>query len=1154
MILEDEISRARIKDDLRTSLFVEAGAGSGKTTALVGRVLSLVLEEETDIRSIVAITFTEKAANELRERLIWELKAVASDSKPSSKVRQQRAVSSLNVIDQAPIGTIHSFSRRILTRLSSLANLPAEIAVMDTTESEIDFEKHWSQFMEQVLSRDSLKSVLSILLHAKRSDSLRDLAKEMLRSKVVIDSVRQWCSAKGSLLQDEEIELSLNVVLDIFRKQLLQLKEVGRLCKDPDDSLLGAVTSLVQRLEDLLDEPSSFEILEVLTRLPNASTNIDRFRLPRNMGRQSAWMGSKKELVDSLNQFADQIAAEVYELIDTALRTFIFYLTDFVIDYRDQRRSKGRLSFDDLIDFSIELLCDPIVGVKARRVLYNNFKVVMLDEFQDTDPAQILLASLVTTPYTEAFDRNWDVATPTAGRLFLVGDPKQAIYRFRGADLSVFYRAQRRLTEVGESVKLVTNFRSTKGVCDFINDICYPVFQFDRVGSQTKSSVTYEPLRAVRISSSTGPSGSFIGRKALGGEKDVKKTLTTSEVRGAEAQATAAAILKIVEERWSIRESFTDDERPASFGDITVLVPKRTALSQLEVALKSLKIPYVLDVSVDILSTQLIRTLILTLWSIWDPADEVNIVSVLKSFLFHVSNEHLVRHRIKCQGTFRYLDKSSNVCACPVGEALSQLAALRSDLTSAPVNLCITKVIDHFTLFESTKRLEDWQTQWKRLEWFIDQAVYWTSTTSDSLGAFLRYIQRLLSSKNYILDKAVKHVGDDAVTISTIHGAKGLEYPICIVSAMSTSVVGSNNADTEVLLDSDHQIEYKFMGQRSKGYTSYLERQKNEDLLEAQRLLYVAFTRARDHLVVSLFRDYQVDLDSLPSKVTYAQLVSASVKELSVFEDTPDLFENLDTIRKYAERTREVRSDAQYLSNAHRLQVRDSDRVHELISEYEDNIFNLAKNYKAVIEPIGVTSASKNVTRYLGDDFERSGGEVEGGEVPDLQSLNRPGKIGSALHYLLKLIDLNDVTDLPAVAEVVCKQYGCLEYFNEVVSMATAAMTCTTVRKALDCGAKINKEVFVSRISDESRRWFEGFIDLLIEYEDHVEIVDFKSAAVLPKGRGSSFPRYSYQLALYGWTLGSTYSKVVRGKIIYLAPEGAKEVDVDIESALKRLE
>ncbi len=1156
MILEDDLSRSRIKEDLRTSLFVEAGAGSGKTSALVGRILSLVLEEAMDIRSIVAITFTEKAANELRERLIWELNEVASDTNTSSELRQQRAIAALNFVDQAPLGTIHSFSRRILTRLSSLANLPAEIAVMDTTEFEIDFGKHWSQFTEQVLSEHNFKSVLSILLHTKRSDSLRDLAKDLPKSKAIIDEVRKWCNAKSSSLADEDIEQSLNSILTTIREYLSQLKDAEQLCKDPDDSLLVAVVSLVQRLEDLLEETSSFEILEILIRLPSANTNAEKFRLPKNAGRQNSWISTKKELVDGLNQFADLIAAGVYELIDKALRAFIFHLTDFVINYRDQRRSKGRLSFDDLIDFSIELLCDPVVGTEARRELYATYKVVMLDEFQDTDPAQILLASLVTTPHTEAFDRNWKSAPVTPGRLFLVGDPKQAIYRFRGADLAVFYTAQRRLTEVGELIKLVTNFRSTEGVCRFINDLCEPVFQCfqtDVVDAQTEPSVAYEPLRPVRISSSNGPSGAFIGRTALVDGKDQSKVLTTADVRIAEAEATAAAIAKIIEERWSVLDNLTDGERPARFGDITILVPKRTALAQLEVALKTLKIPYVLDVSVDILSTQLIRSLILTLWSIWDPADEVNTVSVLKSFLFQITNENLVMHRIKCQGTFRYLDNSSNSCTCLVGSALSQLATLRREVINMSVSLCITKVVDYFTLFESTARLEDWQMQWKRLEWFINQAVYWTSATADSLGAFLRYVQRLLLSKNYILDKTTKQVDEDAVTITTIHSAKGLEYPICIVSAMSTSIVGSNNADTQILLDRDHQIVYKFMGQKSTGYASYLETQKIEELREAQRLLYVAFTRARDHLVVSLYRNQQVDVKSFPSKVTYAQLVTASIEEFPIFVDAPDLFADLD-VREYTESLVNAKGYAQQISRAQRFQNQQKDTISQLISGYEKTIFNLARNYEAGAEPIGVTSASKNVTRYLGDEFERSGGEVEGGEVPELQSRNRPGKIGTAVHYILKLIDLSDHTNLRTVAEVVCKQYGCQEYLEDVVHMAEAAMTCGTVRKALDNQAKIKKEVFVSRVSDELGVWFEGFIDLLIEYENHVEIVDFKSAAVLPEANGDSFPRYSYQIALYAWTLGSTYKKAVRGKIIYIAPEGAKEVEVDIESAVQRLQ
>ncbi len=1154
MTLEDDASRTRIKKDLRTSLFVEAGAGSGKTSALVGRVLSLVLDEAVDIRSIVAITFTEKAAQELRERLISELKGIEKDIHNVDETRHNRAVAALNSMHEAPIGTIHSFSRRVLARFSSLANLPAEITVMDEVELEIDFEKYWSRFVEEILSYGSFESVLSILLHAKRSDSLRDLAKGLLKSKMVIEKVRLWSSSLDSTFHAKEVDQTIDALLCTFGQYRLQLQERMKQCNDPHDSLFICMVKLEQQIEDVLDTSATSDILEMLMQLPKATTNAEKFKLPKNAGRQSAWGGSKKELVDELNQFADEVAEGAYTLIDKAIKVFVFHLSEFALNYRDQRRSRGCLSFDDLIDFSIELLSDPTVGTDVRKELYRSYKVVMLDEFQDTDPAQILLAALVATPHTETFGKNWESASITPGRLFVVGDPKQAIYRFRGADLSVFQRVHQRLEEIGDVVKLVTNFRSTEGVCKFINSLCEAIFQIDVESLET---VVYEPLRAVRTSMSVGPSAAFIGRVPLAYEKQVGVSMT-SELRTLEAESTAAAVMKIIEEGWSVHDELTDLERPARYGDITVLIPKRIALYQLESALKRIGIPYVLDVSVEILSTQLIRTLLLVLWSLWDPADELNTVSVLKSFLFNVTNEQLASHRLRCRGTFRYLDTRANSCSCEIGRALSRLGFLRSVTLDTSVSMCIAKVVEEFSLFEATAGLESWQVEWKRLDWFMSQAVRWTAASSDTLGSFLRYIQRLLSSKSYVLESATKNHGENAVTISTIHGAKGLEFPICIVSALSASIVGSNNVDTPILFDKNEQVVYTFMGQKSYGYRDHVEAQRAEELLEAKRLLYVAFTRARDHLVVSLFRAQQDNATSdstkkLNSKMTYAELVSLSTEGLPVISDTRDLFEDVDAVRRYIERVGGKKNEDRTFSNSQGELAELRRNPSKIVSDAEDTLFHLAKRYKVDIEPVGVTSASKNVSRYLGDDFEKTGGEVEGNEVPELHSFNRPGKIGTALHHLLKLADLSDPTGIHIIAEVLTKQFDCMEYLEDIVKMAKAAMECGTVREALNSGAKIKKEVFVSRISEESGKWFEGFVDLLIEYQDFVEIVDYKSAAVLPEGSGKNFPRYSYQLALYAWSLGNTFDKKIRGKIIYLAPEGAKEVVVDIEGVLAQL-
>lgn len=1158
MQLEDKEARDLIRTELSDSIFVVAGAGSGKTTALVGRVCSMVLERGYSLRSIVAITFTEKAAEELKERLVQSFESCVQDASNPTDVRDL-AKQALLEIDDAPIGTIHSFARRILARFADVAGLPAELVVMDEFEFQLDFDRFWDEFVDSVLTESDIQGVLSVLLSGNNMGAIKDLAKELISSKRLLEEALAWSRGAGRLSSSTQVVEHLELQRQILERYRDEIEGAMKENRDPSDALYGSLLELKGNIDDLLDGASDFELVEVLVRIPGSTKVIDQLRVPKSAGRKDNWRVDKKTLVETLNKRAEELRDSVLVLVDLALRSFVDRLSDALLAYRKKRREAGRLSFDDLIDLTVELLGSDVLGDKVRTYLYENYQVVMLDEFQDTDPNQILIAAYVTSKTKSLeIEGDWSRAQMSKGRLFVVGDPKQAIYSFRGADVKLFYLVQSYVSQMGRCLNLVSNFRSTKGVCSFINDLCEQVFKFlpddmngDSVVEDVEPFVGFDRLVPVRESVDKGPSVALLGKLPVVPAEPTEK-VASNYLRQLEAKMTAAAVVSILEQGWDVYDERLGLERPAKYSDIAILVPTRSSLSELKKALDFLGVPFVADLSLDLLSSDILRSMLMVLASVWDSTDEISTIAALKSPLFCLSSRELLVHRVSCGGGFDYLELGEPSCGCRVEEGLLRLRRLRESVGGLSVHECIKTVMNRFMLYEVTASRPGWREDWKHLDWFLSQAIKWTLDTSDTLGAFLRYIQSLLTSKSSVLEPLSSASERDVVTISTIHKAKGLEYPICILSSMSSRVVGGRDSGTHLKLDADGEVTYRFLGCESPSYDALKKREVQRQILEAQRLMYVAMTRARDHLVVSLFRGADGGCNRSSSSISYSELLSCAGERAAVFDKVEDIFSDPEKLEGiYGLRRSRVDADSQVKDPTDRSS---NTKVVEATVRKGFLVFDKGEwKPHSVLEPTGVTSAARNIASFLGDDFERTGGEVQGVEVPELEQFNRPGKIGTALHKVLKLIDLDGEPNLDSVVLGVSRLYGCGDYSTEIAAMALAAIKTATVSGAYNRGAKIRKEVFVSRRSEDLGWWVEGFIDLLIEYEDRVEIIDYKSAAQLPPGKGDNFGRYSYQLALYAWALEPLTQKELVGKVVYLSPAGAKEVLVDIPTLLKRL-
>ena len=457
----DQAARERITHDLDATLFVQAGAGSGKTSALVDRVLALVTSG-VELRHIAAITFTEKAGAELRDRIRQTLeKAVERDRDAVAEAGAGNPYSdALDQLDGAAIGTLHSFAQRLLSEHPVEAGLPPRVEVLDEVSSAVAFERRWSRFRDDMLADPALQRTLLLLLASGvKHEALRSLA-------VAFDE--NWDLVEERVPESEPDPPSFE---ESFRSALGAVKAVcSEPCLNPADKLrlrLDEIETTIAKLEAIDDE---LDLLEALR--PDSTEKLPSFKVG-NIGKPASFPCDLRELRDRVRIAGEQLLGVRDEVSQACARRLGSAIRRFTLGAAVERQREGQLEFHDLLVLVRALLRDPLHGPVVRARLQSRYQRLLLDEFQDTDPIQIELAVRIAAADPTSYSAGtapWGELAVEPGHLFVVGDPKQSIYRFRRADISTYLTAHRRFgVEAGGAVELTANFRSVSPIIEWVN-------------------------------------------------------------------------------------------------------------------------------------------------------------------------------------------------------------------------------------------------------------------------------------------------------------------------------------------------------------------------------------------------------------------------------------------------------------------------------------------------------------------------------------------------------------------------------------------------------------------------------------------------------------------------------------------------------------
>ncbi|MGN1234708.1 MAG: UvrD-helicase domain-containing protein [Christensenellaceae bacterium] len=1079
----------------RGRTIVSASAGSGKTFVMIRKLVSLILNE-AETSEILAVTFTNKAASQMREKLKNALTEKINDEGLSEDERRTLK-RKLELLPQADISTIHAFCQRLLKRYFYRLDLSADFSLL-AEESEIELLQ--STVLENLLEECYAAADESFLLLAgvyryKRGDNR---LKEIIRS--FYDKIRSTVGYRENLSQVRYDEETFRAVLDElaqgYQEQFLRRRQrVEEIAFLPEMDRANEFASvLLERLSALVHAGGYYEMLSLVqTALPAK---------PRKTKKTSEAEAEVLEILGEIKSDVTKIGKkmevapyeeelEYYLSAGKIARALIDIVLRFDEAYSAAKREKGKLDYNDLEQFTLELLKEEDVV----RELQARYRFVFIDEYQDVNPVQESILSAIS------------------GReVFLVGDRKQSIYAFRGSKSIYFADKIRQFSDGGNALYLKKNFRSADRILSFVNAIFSVAMEEDihyGATSLMEGGGLYPQAGEGRVRLHVVPSAKPEKIHPVG----VYSVMEHAKQTVKEPSPFSVALEKIIEGEMRSRIYDLDEKeyRPVRYGDIAILMRKQSsALREAVRYLTDRGIPVAATEKVNVCEYTEVAQLIDWLSFLDNGEQDGPLVSALLSAVGGFDEDDLATIRIRFPAEKRvkklvqgkvtpvkiavpfyeacreYAERAHNLLASRLQRFYAYAEELRSYAQVATAGEVLTRLIYENHLETEYLSYPNGRLKRRHVDCLIENA-------KESLADFL---VRLEGSGRYIPYKET--AGDDAVQVMTVHASKGLEYPVVIVTDVTTSFHEPDS--DEVLFDgipATKAYDEETMTKRDTLLrTLFRRRAKTEIVKDELNLFYVALTRAKYSLHLMLDRLGSFERTAIPEARSWADFFDATRFD-------PD--ETIPEALPFEERRAVDRGDGE-----------ETDAILESLRReypYADAVELPVKSSASLLLTLD-SGYCDRVPYFSKEAEERETEEIDALEKADPKSRER----GLAYHKFLELVDF----DRPAAEEYERLRPLFSEEEYALLSLAhLEKIFAMPVFSSLKGKRLLREQRFLCRIpanevdglnsscSDEIL--FQGAMDLVV-LGDEVHIVDYKFVRTFDE---ETIAHYRKQLLLY---------------------------------------
>ena len=867
--LPDSAARIAALTDHERSLLVEAGAGSGKTALLAGRV-ALLISAGIHPKDIAAITFTEAAAAELLERIESIVRVLLSGGVPVelaealpsglTEVQKTHLQNGADALDEITCTTIHGFCQQLIRPYPVATGLDPGATIIDPAAVELAYQDLMEAWLSARFGRDRSAEGLGRIPPMEDVGGEEDFFAELLlrapdetldliKHTAQFLKVHRTAQAAGTKI-DQAILAKITDAANAFAAWYND-------CGVVEPVTAGLINDL-GRIADLTQEAASQtltgrRIAELLFHEPPSACKKGKKEF-KQWRLKTRWKDAAKtvgrsvahgEQLSAAGEAHYSACAEAYDAVCSGLGALAFerFVAEFdtLRDlYRDYKRGAALLDFDDLLHHARDLLKS---DEAVRLALAKRYSHILVDEFQDTDPVQAEIIWRLAGEGDPASPWHEHVIRP--GALFLVGDPKQAIYRFRGADVQTYLVAKQALSERDPAsiLKISSNFRTREPILEYVNE------HFQEMLDEAQGQPGFTALRATR-SSGDEPSIAAFNITLDDRHKGAKGNLLVDRIRREEAVVVADIVRGLIG-AYPVWDKDERKFRPARAVDIALLAPTGTSLWIYEQALERREIPIATQAGKGFFRRQEVQDLIAVARAIADSRDTLALGALIRGPLVGLTEERIadeiesLQDRSEGAGRLNLWTEPGWIGSDVLRQTLTVLQNLaRKARQTTPYHL-LAEAVEELHVRSILKARHPWGAEraLANVELVLEMARAYGGR---GIGDFSRALWQRWNDGDAQAEGR-PDAEADAVSIITMHSAKGLEWPI-VIPINSTTKPWSDMGF--LYRRRDDSVHFKVFGFPSSDYETVRQEETEELRRERIRLWYVALTRARDLLLL----------------------------------------------------------------------------------------------------------------------------------------------------------------------------------------------------------------------------------------------------------------------------------------------------------------
>lgn len=1067
--------------DCEKNVVVSAGAGSGKTTVLSKRYVRLIIDGKAEVDTILTLTFTRKAAAEMNERIYRELIA----QKDNKKAREQAAQ-----FENARISTLDSFSAEIVRSGSMLFGIPVDFST-DTEEIKSLASEKALNFLLQHQNNSFLKEFINLHGFENIYENLFiSLAVREFNIAEPIDFEKYYNLQLDKLksVQNEKIQQ-----LEILRQKIISMESSGgkTYIKNQDICKTAGPFSASNNAHDwekLLNE------LNTLKFNLNTGKKIDA--------------EMQKEYLMEIRELQGMLITVLSSLLAMPVIKGMFsLLAEFQEEFLAAKRSRGILSFQDVASLAVKILEQDL---DLRHYYKNQFSHIMIDEFQDNNGLQRDLLFLLSEKLDYETKGIPETKNLEPDKLFFVGDEKQSIYSFRGADVSVFKKLKDEiLGSGGEFLSLNTNYRSEPALIDFFNDFFTVVMD----NAQEVYEADFNPLQSRLPSNKITP---FIHMFYKPYVDELAEDLLGG--REAEAWQLVKTIKSLVEERKLTIPDTKDESRFVEYSDICLLMRSTGDQILYEKYFRRLNIPF---------SVQGVRALFLEapindiynfLQILVYPSDMSSYAGVLRSPFLNMNDDVSAKILLEKEDAFamdpedfpeifkKAIDREKYI----LGREL--FLRLKEKLDGSPKTELL-RILWYESGYRYLLLKNPLYMGYLEYYEYLEELARRSDEAGENLAVFLDFLRGNLGKYEKIPDLELLRDEVEGVQIMTVHKSKGLEFPVVFFANTGNSGSGTDDKMPYYISD-DFGVSLKIAGNDGGKSNYFFSRAKEENtkkqVAEIKRILYVALTRAQYHLIISgVHGKNNRNKNTATGRRTIINMILAGMRDKNeIMEIIPD-FTKKDT-KKSA--------------------------ISQGLDSNIRNLSSVARMYNKFIPPERKTEpvyrTVTEINRTYNDQYGKSGGiplpDIPSDPILDKYALH--SVFGTLCHKFIE----HKMKDLPF-------EQGNLKGFQELsptnrklvlfdaVHLSDMFFDSDLYRKCTASRNFKSEFSFLYQITEKNKNIFvNGQVDLLFEDNGTIVVIDFKTDKLLNSSE------YKVQIKLYKEALSIIFNRPVLSYLFYL--------------------